>query len=92
MQLQHLLAGLVDRDGLDKLKADFSANEASRGEVERLADLQDATCSSDWLWSLDPQSAATLEPDAYVAVTRLRMGAGFALEPLHCNVGNGLIN
>jgi len=92
LQLQHLLAGLVDRDGLDKLKADFSANEASRGEAERLEDLQDATCSSDWLWSLDPQSAATLEPEAYVAAARLRMGAGFALEPLHCRACRGVLD
>ena len=92
LQLQHVLAGLVDRDGLDKLTASFSASTAPRGHKERLQELQDSTCSSDWLWSLDPQSAATLEPDAYVAAARLRLGAGFALEPLLCRACKGVLD
>lgn len=82
LQLQHALAGLVDRDFCDKL----SANSL------RLKELQDDTVSSDWLWALDPRADTVLEPDAYVAAARLRLGAGFATEALPCRACVGMLD
>jgi hypothetical protein len=84
VQLQHALAGLVDRDGRDRLQAGFDADRQMAADSQRLKDLQDDTVSSEWLWALDPHAGATLEPDSYVAAVRLRLGAGFAIRALPC--------
>ncbi|CAE8635350.1 unnamed protein product [Polarella glacialis] len=82
-QLQQALSGLVDRDCSDKLTAQADA-EGRLPDARRLRDLKDTTVSSEWLWAVDPRSPAALEPDAFVSAVRLRLGAGFALEPLLC--------
>jgi hypothetical protein len=90
-QLQHALSGLVDRDGLDTLIANLTADSRSF-DVRRLQDLRDDTVSSEWLWAVDPRAPAALEPDAYVAAVRLRVGAGFATEPMPCRACRGTLD
>ena len=87
-RLQRALAGLVDRDCLDALAAGLD----SQSDLRRLKELRDDTVSSEWLWALDPRAPAALEPDAYVAAVRLRLGAGFAPEPLVCHVCRGTLD
>ena len=96
--LQHVLSGLVDRDCHDTFATAFAAEDeaADRGDSHsadrlRLHELQDETTNSEWLWSLDPRSPNSLEPDAYVAAVRLRLGAGFALAPLPCRACKGVL-
>ena len=90
-RLQRALAGLVDRDRLDSLTAEAQA-EGRRPDLNRLRELRDDTVSAEWLWALDPRSSTALEPDAYVAAARLRLGAGFATEQLQCRACHGVLN
>ena len=78
--LQHGLSWLVDKDAADGLRGN-AGSQADRG---RLDDLRHKTVNSEWLWALEPTAPAFLEPDAYVPAVRLRLGAGFASEPLPC--------
>ena len=37
---------------------------------------------------MDPRSVLTLDPEAYISVTRFRLSAGFTLEPIICRICN----
>jgi hypothetical protein len=87
VKLQHALASLVERDLASGLKAGCK-NSADR---LRLEELQDESVNSEWLWALDNTSPAYLA-DAYVAAIRLRLGAGFATEPLPCRACKGVLD
>ncbi|CAE8601449.1 unnamed protein product [Polarella glacialis] len=91
LQLQHALAGLVDRDGLDAMVSALT-DGGRDSDVRRLTELRHETVSSEWLWALDPRAPASLEPDAYVAAVRLRLGASFATEPLLCRACRGTLD
>ena len=80
VRLQHDLSWLLDKDAGASLKA----NAESAPERCRLDDLRHATVNSEWLWAVDSTAPAFLEPEAYVPPVRLRLGAGFAREPLPC--------
>ena len=86
-RLQRVLATLHDKERLEALTA-----EAAGPDQRRLQELSDKTVSSEWLWALDPAQPASLEPDAYVAAARLRLGASFALEPLQCRICSGTLD
>ena len=88
--LQRSLAALVDADRMDALVS--SAGPAGCSSARRLEELRDPTVSSEWLWALDPAQPDCLEADAYVAALRLRLGAGFAAEPLRCRVCRGTLD
>ena len=64
----------------------------ARPAAQRLAELCDDTVNSEWLWALDPAQSSSLEPDAYVAAVRLRLGASFAEQPLPCRVCRGTLD
>ena len=44
------------------------------------------------MWALDSATLASLEPDAYIAAVRLRLGATFAAQPLVCRICNGILD
>ena len=48
--------------------------------------------SSDWLWALDSLQPDHVEPDAYIAAVRLRLGATFASAPTTCCVCRGVLD
>jgi len=85
-RLQRQLATLLDKQRLEALTA------AVGPDTRRLEELADETVSSEWLWALDPAQPESVEADAYVAAVRLRLGAGFAAEPLQCRVCRGTLD
>ena len=89
--LQHSLCALVGQDKLDVLVAQFTGDGRS-SDVRRLQELRHDTVSSAWLWAVDRRAPAALEPDAFVAAIRLRLGAGFALQPLPCRACRGTLD
>jgi hypothetical protein len=86
-RLQRLLTTLHDK----QLLQEIDDNEAPSPDKRRLAELADPTVNSEWLWALSPVQPHCLESDAYVAAARMRVGAGFALEPVQCRVCGGLL-
>ena len=90
-RLQHSLAKLIDEDQLDRL-ARAMTEQNRDSDVRRLRELQDSTVSHEWLWALAPHAAGAIEPDAYIAAVRLRLGAGFASEPVPCQVCRGTLD
>jgi len=88
-RLQRQLAALSDWERLDTA---VGGDTAPSPDTRRLQELSDDTVSSEWLWALDPGSPEHLEPDAYVAAARLRLGATFADEPLQCQVCRGTLD
>ena len=87
-RLQRLLATLVDKQHLEAL----NASPEDTPDSQRLADVAHETSSAEWLWALDPAQPESLEPDAYVPAVRMRLGAGFALEPLRCACCGGTLD
>ena len=82
-RLQRSLASVAD-DALLGGMSDELIGESRWHDVRRISDLRDKTTSHEWLWALDPRTPRALEPDAYVAAVRLRLGAGFADAPATC--------
>ena len=77
IKLQHDLSVLFDQDGHDHLLAHFDAQPNSEADFMRFNDLRDETVSSTWLWTVDPRSRLALDSEAFIAATRLRLGASF---------------
>ena len=75
------LMAIIDEQCLEGLRMAWNGLS-----VQRLQDLADPTASAEWLWALGPEQPAHLESEAYVAATRLRLGAGFAQEPMRCRI------
>ena len=81
-RLQRTLSVLLDQQRSQMLQEELSV--LASPAAQRLAELSDDTVNSEWLWAFDPAQPSSVEPDAYVAAVRLRLGAGFAEEPLPC--------
>ena len=75
IKLQHDLLVLFDQDGHDHLLAHFDAQPNSEADFQRFKDLRDNTVSSKWFWTVDPRFRLTLDPETFIAATRLRLGA-----------------
>ena len=82
-RLQHNLAKVVDACALDRLVDGLTAAERWT-DVNRLAELRDATVSHDWLWSVGTSEGGGMNDAEFLVATKLRLGADQAAESLAC--------
>ena len=82
------LSSRFDRDGHDRLLTYFETQPDGACDYNRFKDIRHAICSSKWLCSVDPRSHLTLEPEAYISATRLRLRADFTSQQNCCRLCN----
>ena len=70
----------------------FDAQLNSEEDFMRFKDLRDETVSSKWLWTVDPRSRLTLDSEAFIAATRLRLGANFTCQRIRCRLCNRVLD